>query len=124
MPKCIRKRKHSLMSLAISALVLQVCVLAGHFHDEDLSAVHDHASCSTEPSSEGSQGCPSHDERDGCDMCWAVVATGTAAIATQSIVDVPAFEGHVIRSRSLRTLAPQIACAAFQPRGPPSTVCA
>ncbi len=115
----VLKRKHSLTSLAMAALVFQAFVLACHFHDEDLNAALEHASCSAEFSAHGNQGCPSHDDNDECGLCWAVVATGATTLGTQTAIAAPAFEDRMILTQCGVTKAPQIACAAFQPRGPP-----
>ncbi len=118
----VLKRKHSLTSLAMAALVFQAFVLACHVHDEDLNAVLDNASCSAEFSAHDNQGCPSHDDNDECSLCWAVVATGAAALGTQAAIAAPAFEESIILSRCGVARALQIACAAFQPRGPPASL--
>lgn len=118
------RRRAQFGYLALVALAAQLLLSFGHTHAPRAPDANLALACRTFFEPVADQNCPPLKKHDDCALCWTVAAAGTLVLPEPPALALPRLEGELWQTLLARAPLLVIPAAAFDARGPPSSVAA
>jgi len=118
------RRRAEFGYLALVALATQLVLSFGHTHAPRAPDANLALACRTFFNPAADHNCPPLKTHDDCALCWTVAAAGTLVLPELPALAPPSIEGGVLLAQLDQAPLLAIPTAAFDARGPPSSVAA
>jgi hypothetical protein len=119
------RRRPQFVCLGLFALVAQLVSSFGHVHAGGVGYDSAALACRTFfPQAAGNTCPPSHEDDNGCAVCFTISMGGSLVLPEPPALVLPVVSAEGRCPEQTRALTPNVETAAFQARAPPSFVLA